>query len=170
MKITIAGAGYVGLSNATLFAQNHQVIVYDISSKKVNQINVGISPIEDKDIKQFLASHNQNPSLKAENPYEPKESSISKSTIFKATDNKELAFKSADFVIIATPTDYDTNNKYFYTSSIEGVVHDVIDINPHAVMVIKSTVPLGYTKKIKRCIQKFSRAIRKNIFINKYRY
>lgn len=128
MQIAVAGTGYVGLSLSVLLAQHNQVTAVDIVKEKVEQINNKKSPIVDKEIEEYLANHKLN---------------------LKATTDAETAYSKAEFVIIATPTNYDPEKNYFDTSSVENVIETVLKVNPNAVMVIKSTVPVGYTKEIR---------------------
>lgn len=129
MQIAIAGTGYVGLSLGILLAQHNMVTAVDILKEKVEKINKGISPIIDKEIEEYLSSHKLN---------------------LTATTDAEAAYSNAEFIIIATPTNYDSNKNYFDTSSVENVIETVLKVNPHAVIVIKSTVPVGYTKEIQK--------------------
>ena len=129
MKIAVAGVGYVGLSLAVLLSQHNDVYAVSTTPAKVELINSGKSPIKDKEIEEYLAAHKLN---------------------LTATTDKEGAYRDAEFVVIATPTNYDPDKNYFDTSCVEDVIRIVMDVNPNAIMVIKSTVPVGYTEKIRR--------------------
>lgn len=129
MKIAVAGVGYVGLSLATLLAQHNEVYAVSTTPAKVDKINVGISPIKDEEIEEYLAAHKLN---------------------LTATLDKEAAYRDAEYVIIATPTNYDPQKNYFDTSAVEDVIRIVLDVNPNAIMVIKSTVPVGYTESVRK--------------------
>lgn len=128
MRIAVAGVGYVGLSNAILLAQHNEVKAYDIIPEKVDMVNARKSPIVDKEIEEYFASRELN---------------------LKATTNQTEAFENAEFIIISTPTNYDPDRNYFDTSSVEQVIESVLEINPKAVMVVKSTIPVGYIKSVK---------------------
>lgn len=129
MKIAVAGAGYVGLSNAVLLAQHNDVTLFDVVSEKVDLINNGKSPIEDPEIQDFLSN---------------------KPLQLQASLDRRTAYQEAEFVVIATPTDYDPETNYFNTTSVEAVIRDVLEINPAAVMIIKSTIPVGFTSELRQ--------------------
>ena len=129
MKIAVAGTGYVGLANAVLFAVNNEVTAFDIDQKRIELLEKKISPIKDKEIEAFLAEKELN---------------------IRFFSDPQAAYKDADFILVATPTNYDTEKNYFDTSSVESVISQVREINPKAVIVIKSTIPVGFTERMKK--------------------